>query len=421
MAIIHGGLLIGYYKIAVGSLYTRIVTRTLAQSRMHMLIEALEPMKGDIKIEQVRKILDEMLNLEDSETGIRFISGIKLEMDYEVIHAKEKTLDLKIGDTRGDNFIVPIYSKTTRELIGIAKFYSSQLSFKKSREKYSSLMLIGAITTLLLVITALWVTLTHLFTKIKGAEKKLQEKQAQLIHAGRLKAMGEMAAGIAHEINQPLQIIKLAAPYLDAHFKKTGPHSDGAEAAQDILKQVDRVTGIINNMRSFVRKKLDNLEYINLYEPLIKALSFFTVQFHLHQIDLHAPDKSLFENIPKVKINAQEFMQIVVNLLSNARDALDKKGEKVDREYQKKLNIHFSYEEDKKAVLFKVEDNGIGMTPEEKTRCMEPFYTTKEVGEGTGLGLSIVYNLARGYGMSITVESIEGEGTTFSILIPLKR
>jgi signal transduction histidine kinase len=453
LAVIHYVLLAGYLKILMDSLYARIAARTLAQSRLYTLVEALEPMKGTVQIKQVVNIIDEMIALEDPETGIRFISGVKLEMDYDVIKAGKKALDLERGKTSGEYFLIPIYSKTTRELIGIAKFYSSQISLKESKIKYRLIMLIGAVSTLLITMIVLWLTLTHLFGKIITAEREIREKQAQLIHTGRLKAMGEMAAGIAHEINQPLQVIKSATPYLSAYFKDNDPQSVEAEAARDILKHVDRVTGIIRNMISFVRNEPDHLEITGLCEPLSKALSFFTEQFKNHSISLEVPDHALLEKLPDVMINLQEFMQIVVNLLSNARDAVDKRGKEAEEGYRKRVLIHLShkpenlshkpenlshepenlshepenlshepenlsYDPEMNAVMFEVKDNGIGMSQEVKDRCMEPFYTTKEAGEGMGLGLSIVYTLARKHGMSISIESVEGEGTAFRILIP---
>lgn len=439
LAVIHYVLLAGYLKILMDSLHARIAARTLAQSRLYTLVEALEPIKGTVQIKQVVNIIDEMIALEDPETGIRFISGVKLEMDYDVIKAGKKALDLERGKTSGEYFLIPIYSKTTRELIGIAKFYSSQISSKESKIKYRLIMLIGAVSTLLITMIVLWLTLTHLFGKIMTAEREIRENQAQLIHAGRLKAMGEMAAGIAHEINQPLQVIKSATPYLSAYFKDNDPQSLEAEAARDILKHVDRVTGIIRNMISFVRNEPDNLELTGLCEPLSKALSFFTEQFKNHSISLEVPDHALLEKLPDVMINLQEFMQIVVNLLSNARDAVDKRGKEAEEGYRKRVLIHLSYEPENfshkpenfshkpenlsydpemNAVMFEVKDNGIGMSQKVKDRCMEPFYTTKEAGEGMGLGLSIVYTLARKHGMSISIESVEGEGTAFRILIP---
>lgn len=420
LVIIHDGLLINYFKKVFDSWHTKIVTRTLAQSRMHMLVEALDPMKGNIQINQVERILNDMLVLQDSETGIRFISGVKLEMDYDVVKAGKKTLDIEKGELSGDNFLIPIYSKTTRELMGIARFYSTQLSLRKSRKKYEIAMLIGAITSLLIALIVLGWILIRLFGKIRESEQELQEKQAQLIHADRLKSLGEMAAGIAHEINQPLQVIKSAAPYLDDYFKKKAPKSNEAEAAHDIIKHMDRVSETIKNMISFARNKPEYLKIVDIRQPLNEALSLFKEKYKNHGIDLIVPDNSSLKDLPQVKMNPQEFMQIVVNLLSNAHDALDQKAQDADERYQKKVVLRLFFDSERKGVVFEVEDNGTGMNQDIKDRCMNPFYTTKEAGKGIGLGLYIIHNLTMKHGMDIKVDSIEGEGTTISILIPIE-
>ncbi len=128
---------------------------------------------------------------------------------------------------------------------------------------------------------------------------------------------------------------------------------------------------------------------------------------------------SLSENLPKVKVNPQKFEQIVVNFLSNARYAVEQKGESAGRNYQKTVGVRLFHDSEKETVVFEVEDNGIGMNAEVSERCMEPFYTTKEVGEGTGLGLSIIHGIVREFKMDIEADSIEGEGSTFRVRIQI--
>jgi C4-dicarboxylate-specific signal transduction histidine kinase len=256
------------------------------------------------------------------------------------------------------------------------------------------------------------VVVAGLLIRVRKAEKKLQEKQAQIVHAGRLTAMGEMATGIAHEINQPLAVIRIAADGLKAYFMRQGTEGMETKAAQKIVEQVTRAADIINNMRSFARAGSETLEPVNLSEPLNRALSFFKEQFRIHEILLTL---SVEENLPQVRLNAQKFEQIVVNFLSNARYAVEKKGETAGRAYQKQVKVRLFRDAEKQSVVFEVSDNGIGMRPEVLQRCMEPFYTTKGVGEGTGLGLSIVHGIVRELKMEIELESTEGEGCTFRV------
>jgi C4-dicarboxylate-specific signal transduction histidine kinase len=257
--------------------------------------------------------------------------------------------------------------------------------------------------------------LALLFKKAHLIEQKLQEQQAQLIHSGRLTAMGEMDTGIAHEINQPLTIIRLAADGLNSYFGRIGARSMEARAARKIVSQVDRCVTIIDNMRSFVRNTPHGNDAVNLIEALERALSFFREQFRVHEIEL---DVKVPQQAVRARINQQKFEQIVVNLLSNAQYAVEKRAT-AEKGGKKRVEVVLRADASAQEVVFSVQDNGTGMDEQVRQRCLEPFYTTKEVGEGTGLGLSIVHTILREInGASITVESRVGQGSCFSIRLP---
>jgi C4-dicarboxylate-specific signal transduction histidine kinase len=230
-----------------------------------------------------------------------------------------------------------------------------------------------------------------------------------VVHAGRLTAMGEMATGIAHEINQPLAIIRVAADGLNAYFDGKEANTEEARAARKIISQVERAAAIIDNMRAFVRNGTEKAETIDLRDPVEKALSFFREHFRIHGIRLHIdlPDDPLM-----VRINPNKFEQIMVNFLSNARYAVEKKGPPDD---DKKILVRLISDVSSDTAILEVEDNGTGMSKEVLERCMEPFYTTKEVGEGMGLGLSIAHGIAREFQTEIEVRSVEGQGSLFRV------
>lgn len=221
--------------------------------------------------------------------------------------------------------------------------------------------------------------------------------------------MGEMATGIAHEINQPLAIIRVAADGLNAYFDGKETNTEEARAARKIISQVERASAIIDNMRAFVRNGVEEAETIDIRNPFEKALSFFREQFRIHGIRLHVdlPDDPLM-----VRINPNKFEQIMVNFLSNARYAVDKKSPPDD---EKKIFVRLISDVSSDTAILEVEDNGTGMSQEVLKRCMEPFYTTKEVGEGTGLGLSIAHGIAREFQTEIEVRSVEGQGSLFRL------
>ena len=386
----------------------------LAESLANTLAVALSTEKEERRTNVV-KAMNNLLILKERKTGIRFILGVKLEVDYDVVKSSEGELDLARGETGCQTCFtteVGLYSGASRELLGIATFYSNGRFFQRLKKEVRSRLFDG-VGVGIAIFSLVWFALHRMIRRIGIAEKKLQEQQAQMVHAGRLTAMGEMATGIAHEITQPLTIIGVAAHGLKAYFAKQGSATMEAMAAQKIEDQVKRAAAIINNMRSFVRAKHSPIRAINLAEPVNAALSFFKEQLKIHDILLTI---CLFEDLPKVTVDPQKFEQIVVNFLSNARYAVEKKGKSSVEQYQKKVTVRLFHDTGRDAVVFEVEDNGVGMGQEVLDRCMEPFYTTKSVGEGTGLGLSIVHGIVREFKMEMEAESVEGERSTFRII-----
>ena len=251
-------------------------------------------------------------------------------------------------------------------------------------------------------------------TALKNAEKQLKEKQAQMAHAGRLSALGEMATGIAHEINQPLYIIRLAADCIKDYFTLKDPTTIEATDVDKIIAQVDRANTIIKNMRSFARADHGPMSAIDMVEPVGLALSFFWAQFRKNGITL---EEEISPGLPEVKADPQKFEQIVVNFLSNARYAVLEKRKTGEKNYEPTVTVRLYKDNANNQVIFEVEDNGIGMTEEERVRCLEPFFTTKEVGKGTGLGLSIVYSLIREMNMDLVIGTTKEKGCLFRLFL----
>lgn len=417
LVVFLGALMFIYWNVVIVSQLKTEAKRSatmLAESLANTLAVALATEEEERRTNVV-KAMNNLLILKECKTDIRFILGVKLEVDYDVVKAQEGELDLARGETGCHTCLtteVGLYSGDSRELLGIATFYSNDRFFQRLKKDVRSRLFDGAGVGIAFF-TLVWFALRRMIRRIGIAEKKLLKQQAQMVHAGRLTAMGEMATGIAHEINQPLTIIRIAAHGLKVYFVKQGSETMEAMAAQKIEDQVKRAVAIIDNMRSFVRAKHGPIGAINLAEPVNAALSFFKEQFKIHDILLTI---CLSEDLPKLKVDPQKFEQIVVNFLSNASYAVEKKSETIVGQYQKKVTVRLFHDTGRDAVVFEVEDNGIGMGQEVLDRCMEPFYTTKGVGEGTGLGLSIVHGIVREFEIEMEVESVEGEGSTFRII-----
>lgn len=242
---------------------------------------------------------------------------------------------------------------------------------------------------------------------IKLAEAKLAY-QAQMAHAGRLKSLGEMATGIAHEINQPLAVIRLAAEGIKESLSMQNPDAFEIEITQDIVNQVDRISVIINNMRSYARLNPSPRQWIAPHKPINNALTFFREQLRVNAIDLI---EEIREDCPNIQVEQQKLEQVIVNIITNASQAL----EKIAHQHRKIL-VHL--ECDLKHVILTIEDNGCGMDEMTRQHCLDPFYTTKETGEGTGLGLSIVNNILHEFNIDLKIESKLGKGTRFILYIP---
>ena len=391
-----------------------VTARALAQPYVGALADVLD-LAGQVEegsaATDLERSVDRILVLTDPHSGSPFILRVEVVVDYGAVDAPEGSLDIDRGTVVNDDFFVteiPIYSQVSRELLGIVLLHNSREVFHYFRKDVQTSFIAGAMIVLMLL-TLAWRIVTGLLDRIRRTEEALREKQAQVVHAGRLTAMGEMATGIAHEINQPLAIIRVAADGLNAYFDGKEANTEEARAARKIVSQVERAAAIIDNMRAFVRNGIKEAETIDIRDPFEKALSFFREQFRIHGIRLHVdlPNHPLM-----VRINPNKFEQIMVNFLSNARYAVEKKSPPDD---DKKIFVRLISDVSSDTAILEVEDNGTGMSQEVLERCKEPFYTTKEVGEGTGLGLSIAHGIAREVQTEIEIRSVEGQGSLFRV------
>lgn len=249
------------------------------------------------------------------------------------------------------------------------------------------------------------------------AQNAFREKQARLAHTGRLASLGEMASGVAHELNQPLSIIRLDAESLKFTLKKNERLDESSEQDLDsIIRSVDRAAEIIRHMRGFAKKKRDLKQTTSLSESVESGLVFFKQQFRHHGITL---ETDLDGDLPRVPAETQQIEQIIVNLVSNARYAVDTRAESETGTYEKQIVIRGYCPETGNAVVLEVRDNGTGMTPGEKERAIEPFFTAKKIGEGTGLGLSVVHGNVMEIGGKLEIDTEQGNGTTIRIVLPV--
>ncbi len=254
-------------------------------------------------------------------------------------------------------------------------------------------------------------------TETKMAELASKQKQAQIEQSGKLVSLGEMATGIAHELNQPLAIIRGKAEYLSLRINKENiSKNDFNDHLKVILQHVDRSANIIQHMKNFARREKKVFSSESVEKIIENSLLFFREQFKNRNILI----ETFFEvDIPMVNIHPISLEQVMVNLLSNARYAVDEK-EKNTPDFRKHIIISLEKNKGKKHITIMVSDNGIGMSETELNKCMEPFFTTKDAGKGTGLGLSIAFNLLKEFNANIKISSKKNQGTKVFIEIPFK-
>ncbi len=285
--------------------------------------------------------------------------------------------------------------------------------------------------------------LRGMFADIQKANEELKQAQRQLLQSEKLASIGQLAAGVAHEINNPVGFISSNLQTLQGYmerlskvfesidqFKTAVPAKDwkAAQGAVEAIERmekdlgldfivrdtdallkesregIDRIKRIVLDLRSFAREDEEVVEVVNIEEIIDNILNIVW-----NEIKYKADLKKQYGHIPLVKCNSRKIGQVFINLLINASQAIEGKGTIEIRTYCDDTN-----------ACIEVSDTGRGMDEDTMKRIFDPFFTTKPVGEGTGLGLSISYDIVKDHGGDIVVHSKPGEGARFTVLLPLE-
>ncbi len=241
------------------------------------------------------------------------------------------------------------------------------------------------------------------------------ETEQQLIQAGKMATLGEMATGVAHELNQPLSVIKTASGFI-ARKVESDEQIDRSilkTLSEEIESHVDRAAKITGHMRLFGRKTVFKKEKVHINEVLKRAFDIFSQQLKLREI---AVAWDLAKDLPVIHTDPVRLEQVFINLLINARDAIVAKAKNAgdDQEILRRISISTALE--KQRIRVAISDTGTGIASANIAKIFEPFFTTKDVGEGTGLGLSISYGIIQESGGDISVHNNKDGGATFVIV-----
>jgi histidine kinase len=251
---------------------------------------------------------------------------------------------------------------------------------------------------------------------ISDITKRLEAEQ-QLIQASKMATLGEMATGVAHELNQPLAVIKTASSFFMRKLKKNEPIKDDIllTMSTEIDSHVQRASRIINHMRQFGRKTDLNLEKVQINDVLRQAFEIFSQQLKIRGIQV---EWSIDEQIPEIMGDPGRLEQVMINLLINARDAIEERWEKTPAMDAVRC-IRFVSCRKVSHVILEVCDSGVGIPEPIREKIFEPFFTTKKVGQGTGLGLSISYGIIQECNGKIFARSNPEGGACFVIEFPI--
>lgn len=280
-------------------------------------------------------------------------------------------------------------------------------------------------------------------SQARKAEKALEQVETQLMQSDKLASIGQLAAGVAHELNNPIAFVSSNIGILEEYFDDIrsviGRYKELEEAfrtedwvtarqslqqavakeqevdldflLQDVAKILEqskdgteRVRRIVIDLKNFARADTSSPEYVDINECIESTLNIVW-----NELKYKATIHKSFGEIPKTWCHAMKLGQVFMNLLVNAAQAIDDKGE-----------IGIATFRENGFICARISDSGCGISQEHLSRLFEPFFTTKPVGSGTGLGLSVAYGIVREHGGAITVDSEPGKGSAFTVKIPVK-
>jgi two-component system NtrC family sensor kinase len=279
------------------------------------------------------------------------------------------------------------------------------------RARYIALSLFLA--GIIIIVIGTFLTTRSMMNQLIRIDREKAAGEDYVIQSSKMAALGKMAAGIAHEINNPLAVIGEKAGWIkDLLVEEDIAQSENFKEFEDAVKKieahVDRAKKVTHRLLGFARRMEPVHEQVDINKTLNETIDFLENESRYRNIDIQLDPQ---EDLPKIQSDSSQLQQIFLNIMNNAIDAIGKGGDiKIKTVFLSKNN----------EILVEITDNGPGITKENITKIFDPFFTTKEVGKGTGLGLSIVYSIVEKLGGRIMVASDKGKGTTFTIYLPVR-
>lgn len=304
-------------------------------------------------------------------------------------------VEMNLSENRGDWFAIPLISRGIT--MGLLSVYKIDRVFSKTEVEILesfSYQVTSALDN------------SRVYADLQKSYQQLQLAQEKMVHAARLSAIGEMAAGVAHQINNPLMTI-----IADSHLllKHVEPDSSIQESAEAISRAAHKAGDIVQRLLDFARTSPTKMSKININKSLQEAIDLMRPQIKPVSATL---DIDFSADMPPIAGSEEHLHDIWINLLLNARDAIKDVEAGL-------IQISTTYNKKDDMINIVVKDNGVGIDAESLENIFNPFYTTKE--RGTGLGLSICVDIVRQHQGTIDVESVPKQGTRFIVRLPIAK
>lgn len=396
----------------------------------HFIVAVKETQNDDQWI--IRATIDFMAfndlveNIRIGETGFAFILNKKGEFQTSPLYnpdpmqspyydfLKSESLSdtpmmEKTGSFWGGNIYVSTFLKQGEWLLVYQQKASDAFSDLLGALKITFvIILLGSLATLIMA----FIRFKNMTINVEKAEIEKQMMNEQIIETGKLASVGELAAGIAHEINNPVAIMVEEAGWIEDLLDDSDTSSlenmdEFRRALNQIRTQGHRCKEITQKLLSFARRTDSRIQEVQLNELIEEIVAISAQRAKFSNVSLNVDLKDL----PPVKVSMTEIQQVILNLVNNSLDAMEKKGG----------TLNISSKVVNGEIVIEVTDNGLGIPKANLSRIFDPFFTTKRVGKGTGLGLSICYGIIKNLGGEITVKSAVDMGTSFYVKIPYKK
>ncbi len=338
--------------------------------------------------------LKKKISTKGTQEGIKGISGVGEYIDYR---------DKKV---LGAYFWIP-----EMEWSLMVEQDSSE-AFQEIRHLKNIILTISLIT-ILIIISFARLASGKIVKILERYDQEFKKQQKQIMRAEKLAAMGQLAAGVAHEINNPLGGISNCLKLISTKIDKPNPEpkdiKDAIKYLQTSEQELNRCIWIVRNFLSFSKRPSLKPVLTNMNSVILELMALIEPQAKVQNILII---KKLSSDLPPLKVDAQQLHQALMNVILNSLEAMTHGGE---------LKICTEYDQRDKAIKIDIIDTGMGIPEENLPRLFEPFFSTKPEGKGTGLGLPIVYEIIDEHNGSIEVESSLNKGTTFTIKLPITR